>query len=376
MGRGRDPPISPGTVPEPLERRAPSAPAVLSASRVLPPHHVDQETLTAALRAHWAARHFNADRLDELHRAVKVKGRHLALPLAAYPGLDSFRKSNDAWIAAAVDLGEQAVRRALEAAGLGPRDVDQLVFVTVTGLATPSIDARLSNRLGLRPDVKRVPVFGLGCVAGAAGLARVSDLVRGFPGDVGVLLSVELCSLTLQRDDASVANAVASGIFGDGAAAVVVAGAGRAAGRPGPRVRATRSVFYPDTEWVMGWDFRDEGFKVVLSAEVPRITRENVGRDVDAFLASEGLDRSAVRHWIAHTGGPKVLEAFQEALALPPGALDRSWRSLEEEGNLSSASVLFVLGDLLDSGEARPGDVGLVLAMGPGFCAEMVLLEW
>jgi alkylresorcinol/alkylpyrone synthase len=173
-----------------------------------------------------------------------------------------------------------------------------------------------------------------------------------------------------------VANAVASGIFGDGAAAVVVAGPARAAGRPGPRVRATRSVFYPDTEWVMGWDFRDEGFKVVLSAEVPRITRENVGRDVDAFLASEGLGRADVRHWIAHTGGPKVLEAFQEALALPPGALDRSWRSLEEEGNLSSASVLFVLGDLLDSGEARPGDLGLVLAMGPGFCAEMVLLEW
>ena len=275
-----------------------------------------------------------------------------------------------------VDLGEQAVRRALDAAGLGPKDVDQLVFVTVTGLATPSIDARLANRLGLRSDLKRVPVFGLGCVAGAAGLARLSDLLRGAPGDVGVLLSVELCSLTLQRDDPSVANAVASGIFGDGAAAVVLGGGGRAGGRAGPRVRATRSVFYPDTEWVMGWDFRDSGFQVVLSAEVPRITRENVGRDVDAFLASQGLGRRDVRHWVAHTGGPKVLEAFQAALELPPGALDRSWRSLEDVGNLSSASVLFVLGDLLDAGEARPGDRGLLLAMGPGFCSEMVLLEW
>jgi alkylresorcinol/alkylpyrone synthase len=222
-----------------------------------------------------------------------------------------------------------------------------------------------------------VPIFGLGCVAGASGLARLSDLLRGFPGEVGVLLSVELCSLTLQREDPSVANAVASGIFGDGAAAVVLAGGDRPPGSaPGPRVIATRAAFYPDTEWVMGWDFRDTGFQVVLSAEVPRITRENVGRDVDAFLATRGLRRADVRHWVAHTGGPKVLEAFQAALGLPDGALERSWRSLEEVGNLSSASVLFVLGDLLDAGVARPGDLGLVVAMGPGFCAEMVLLQW
>ena len=147
-------------------------------------------------------------------------------------------------------------------------------------------------------------------------------------------------------------------------------------GARGPRIVATRSAFYPDTEWVMGWDFRDTGFQVVLSAEVPRITRENVGRDVDAFLASQGLARPDIRHWIAHTGGPKVLEAFQSALGLPDGALDRSWRSLEEVGNLSSASVLFVLGDLVASGEPQPGDRGLLVAMGPGFCAEMVLLEW
>jgi len=147
-------------------------------------------------------------------------------------------------------------------------------------------------------------------------------------------------------------------------------------GAPGPRIVATRSAFYPDTEWVMGWDFRDTGFQVVLSAEVPRITRENIGRDVDEFLASQGLARADVRHWIAHTGGPKVLEAFQSALGLPDGALDRSWRSLEEVGNLSSASVIFVLGDLVGSGEPHPGDRGLLVAMGPGFCAEMVLLQW
>jgi alkylresorcinol/alkylpyrone synthase len=363
-------------VSDPFPRNA-TPPSVLSTGRALPGNYADQETLTAALRAHWARQHFNADRLEELHRAVKVKGRHLALPLVDYPTLDTFKKSNDAWIRVAEELGAEAITRALDAAGLRPTDVDQLVFVTVTGLATPSIDAKLVNRLGLRRDVKRVPVFGLGCVAGAAGLARLSDLLRGCPGDVGVLLSVELCSLTLQREDLSVANAVASGIFGDGAAAVVLAGGSRPVdGAPGPRIVATRSAFYPDTEWVMGWDFRDTGFQVVLSAEVPRITRENIGRDVDDFLASQGLVRADVRHWIAHTGGPKVLEAFQSALGLTDGALDRSWRSLEEVGNLSSASVLFVLGDLVGSGEPHPGDRGLLVAMGPGFCAEMVLLQW
>jgi len=358
------------------DRPSPPAPSptVRAVGRALPPNYVDQETLIAIFRAYWEKKHFNVDRLEDLHRAVQVKGRHLALPVQDYLPLDTFAKSNAAWIRSAVDVGEAAVRDALARAGLGPRDVDHLFFVTVTGIATPSIDARLVNRLGMRPDVKRTPVFGLGCVAGAAGLARASDALRGFPGEVSVLLSVELCSLTLQREDLSIPNIVASGIFGDGAAAVVIEGGDR--GGAGPRILATRSVFYPDTEWVMGWDVVDTGFKVVLSAKVPEITRAHVGRDVDAFLASQGLGRKDVRHWIAHTGGPKVLEAFEAALELPAKALERSWRSLEEVGNLSSASVLFVLADLLESGDARPGDSGLLMAMGPGFCSELVLLQW
>ncbi len=361
---------------------APPAPVVRAVGTALPPHYADQETLIAALRTHWARQHFHVERLEELHRAVQVGGRHLALPLDEYPALDGFQKSNDAWIRVAQEVGAEAVSRALGAAGLGPRDVDQLFFVTVTGLSTPSLDAKLVNRLGLRRDVKRVPVFGLGCVGGAAGLARVSDGLRAFPGEVAVLLSVELCSLTLQRNDPSVANVVASGIFGDGAAAVVLEGGARGAARapgqgpPLPRVVATRSAFYPDTEWVMGWDFVDTGMKVVLSAQVPEIARARIGRDVDEFLASHGLGRGDVRHWVAHTGGPKVLQAFEAALGLPADALELSWRSLREVGNLSSASVLFVLGDLLASGRPEAGDRGLVVAMGPGFCAELVLLRW
>jgi alkylresorcinol/alkylpyrone synthase len=349
-------------------------PIVRSLGRALPANYVDQETLTAAFRVYWEKKHFNLERLEELHRAVQVKGRHLALPMSEYAALDTFAKCNDAWIRAGLDVGERAVREALARAGLEPGEVDQLFFVTVTGIATPSLDARLMNRLGLRPDVRRTPMFGLGCVAGAAGLARAADALRGFPGEVAVLLSVELCSLTLQRQDLSVANIVASGIFGDGAAAVVLSGGGRGGG--GPRILATRSVFYPDTEWVMGWDIVDTGFKVLLSAKVPEITRAHIGKDVDAFLAWQGLDRSRIRHWVAHTGGPKVLQAFEAALDLPPDALAGSWKSLNEVGNLSSASVLFVLADLLESEVPRPGEYGLLVAMGPGFCSELVLLQW
>jgi alkylresorcinol/alkylpyrone synthase len=349
---------------------------VRSVGTALPPNWVDQETLISVFREHWAREHFNVERIEELHRSVQVGGRYLALPLEEYLPLERFSERNDAFNRVSLEVGEQAVRRALDAAGLRPRDVDHLFFVTVTGIGTPSLDARLVNRLGLRSDVKRTPIFGLGCVAGAAGTARASDVLRAFPDQVAVLLSVELCSLTLQREDVSIANVIASGLFGDGAAAMVLSGAERPPPGGAPRVLATRSVFYPDTERIMGWDVVDGGFKVVLSAKVPAIVTEHARADVDGFLASQGLRRGDIHHWIAHTGGPKVLQAFESALELPPDALRRSWDSLRRTGNLSSASVLFVLSELLASGEARPGDLGVLMAMGPGFCAELVLLRW
>jgi len=359
-------------------------PFVFSIGRALPPHYADQASLLVALRKMWVQQHYNDARVEQLHRAVKVSGRYLALPLAAYEQHDTLQKNNDVFVRVAVELGEQACREALARAGLEPADIDHIFFVTVTGIAVPGIDARLVNRLGLRSDVKRTPIFGLGCVGGAAGIARASDYLRAFPGEVALLLSTELCSLTLQRGDVSVPNLIASGLFGDGAAAVVLGGpaskaaAAQTARAPAtaPRVLATRSVFYPDTERVMGWDLVDSGFKIVLSPDVPQIVQRHIGGDVDDFLRARGLGRADLRHVIAHTGGPKVLRAFEKALALPPEALRRSWDSLERTGNLSSASVLFVLRETLDAAEARPGDLGLLLAVGPGFCSEMVLLQW
>ncbi len=347
--------------------------------KAFPPHFYDQQQLLDALKQHWADRHYNLARLESLHKNVLVGGRHLALPIEDYDRLATFGDANDAWIRVAQEVGEAAVRDGLATAGLSTDDVAAIFFVTVTGVATPSIDARLMNRLGLRPDVKRNPIFGLGCVAGAAGIARAADYVKAYPDQVAVLLSVELCSLTLQREDLSIPNLIASGLFGDGAAAVVVTGAERSPppGAPGgPRVVATRSIFYPDSERVMGWDISERGFKIVLDSSVPDVARDFLRADVDAFLADQGLGRADIASWVAHPGGPKVLEAMAEALELPAGALDVTWRSLREVGNLSSTSVLLVLKDTLEQHRPPPGSLGLLMAMGPGFCSELVLLEW
>jgi alkylresorcinol/alkylpyrone synthase len=207
-------------------------------------------------------------------------------------------------------------------------------------------------------------------------VARAADYLRAFPDHVAVLVAVELCSLTLQVDDRSTANVIASALFGDGAAAVALAGGAYPLAALGPRVVASRSMFFHETEELMGWRVVDGGFQVMLGPGVPDLVRRNLRPAVDAFLAEHDLARDDVSHWLAHTGGPKVLRAMEESLALPADALARSWRSLESIGNLSSVSVLHVAADLLESQSARPGEYGMLLSMGPGFCGELVLLRW
>ncbi|WP_307832618.1 3-oxoacyl-[acyl-carrier-protein] synthase III C-terminal domain-containing protein [Planomonospora sp. ID91781] len=342
---------------------------------VLPPNRHSQDEITDAFARLCLPEGTDRLLLNRFHASAGVGHRHLSLPLDRYDKLDGFGAANDVFIDTALELGTQAVGGALEEAGLAPEDVDMIMCTSVTGVAAPSIEARLAGRLGLRPDVKRVPVFGLGCVAGAAGIARVHDYLRGWPDHVAVLLSVELCSLTLQRGDASVANLVASALFGDGAAAVVLCGDGHEPPARGPEVVATRSRLYPGSERVMGWEVGDTGFRVVLDASVPDVVRTHLADDVHGFLADHGLTAGDVTAWVCHPGGPKVLEAVSEALRLPPGALDVTRRSLADVGNLSSSSVLHVLRDTIAL-RPPPGTPGLVIAMGPGFCSELVLLRW
>lgn len=347
---------------------------IAAVGTALPEHYYDQETLIAALREHWAERHHNLKRLESIHRNALVGGRHLALPIERYPELKTFTDTNNAFIQCAVDLGETAIRRALEKAHLTPRDIDHLIFVSITGISAPSVDALLVNRMGLRRDIKRTPIFGLGCMAGAAGLTRAADYVKAYPNQVAVVLSVELCSLTLQRNDLSITNIVASGIFGDAAAALVVVGAER--GPVSPTILDTRSVFYPDTERVMGWDVTAEGFQIVLSGQTPLIVETSIRPDVDRFLADHDLTIDDIDNWIIHPGGPKILEAFEKSFGLTHEDLALSWKNLTEVGNVSSASILMILQDFLDNHRPPAGSLSVTSAMGPGFCAELGLLQW
>jgi alkylresorcinol/alkylpyrone synthase len=347
---------------------------IASAASAFPKHYYSQKFLLEQLQQYWGDRLRNPHMLARLHRNVTVEGRHLALPYEKYYELKTWGDANNAWIQVAQELGEQALCRALHHAGVEPSALGALFFTSVTGISSPSIDALLINRMGLSPNIKRIPIFGLGCVAGAAGIAHAADYVRAYPKQAAALVSVELCSLTIQREDLSVANLISSGLFADGSAAVIVTGAGLQNG--GPEILATRSVFYPDTEQMMGWKVSEKGFNIVLSPEVPTLIRERLGKDVDAFLADHGFNRGNIGSWVLHTGGPKVLEATADALDLHDGQLNASWDCLKRVGNLSSASVLVVLEDVMRNRHPEPGTLGLLAAMGPGFCSELVLLKW
>jgi len=347
---------------------------IASVASAFPENYFEQEVLVAALKNEWQRRLPNSDILDRLDESMQVDGRFVLRPIEFYESMTTWGQANDAWIAGALDLGEKALRGALNRAGLQPQDLSAIYVTSVTGIAAPSIDARLVNRMGLSTNIKRIPIFGLGCVAGAAGVSRAADYVRGFPDQAAALLSIELCSLTLQRNDLSMAHLISALLFGDGAAATIVVGSQRAS--DGPEILATKSVFYPDTERVMGWDISEKGFRIVLSPEVPETVERHLGEDVDTFLAEQGLRRRDVKSWIMHTGGPKVLESTGLALGISKDDLAPSWDCLRKVGNISSTSVLLVLEDVYMNRRPASGTLSILAAMGPGFCSELVLLRW
>ncbi|MFE2145848.1 type III polyketide synthase [Streptomyces sp. NPDC059456] len=350
---------------------------VLAVSSVFPPHRYRQSEIAAAL-ARFLPPGADTALLHRLHAAVGVESRHLALPLERYGPSNDFGTANAHFVATAEELGARAVGAALAAARLEAGEVDLVMSTTVTGLATPSLEARIAARAGLRPDVRRLPLFGLGCAAGAAGLGHLHDHLTGHPDHTALLLSTELCSLTLQPADTSTANLVAGALFGDGAGALLAVGRGHPlhGTRPGPSVVAARSRLYPGTEGLLGWDIGHWGFRMVLGRELPALVRLHVAEEVEGFLARHDLKPPDVDRWIVHPGGPKVLDALADALALPDTAFAASRRSLAEAGNLSSASVLHILDTMQADGPPAPGSVGLMIAFGPGFASELVLLRW
>ena len=347
---------------------------IASVASAFPKHYYNQKVLVEALKNYWRERLPNPDILDRLDESMKVDGRYLVRPIEFYENMGAWGEVNDVWIEAGLELGEKALCHALVKAGLQPQELSAIFVTSVTGIAAPSMDARLANRMGLSPNIKRIPIFGLGCVAGAAGIARAADYVRAFPDQAAALLSIELCSLTLQRDDLSMAHLISAMLFGDGAAATVVVGSDVES--DGPEILATKSILYPNSERTMGWDISEKGFRIVLSPEVPDTVLRHLGEDVDAFLAEQGYSRGDIKSWVMHTGGPKVLEATATALGITEKDLAASWQCLRKVGNLSSTSVLLVLEDVYSHRRPEPGSLSILAAMGPGFCSELVLLRW
>ncbi len=370
---------------------------ILSLATARPPHLLTQERARAFCRALFE-RAYPDDivRLLEVFENARIETRYLAAPIDWIESEPSFPERNARYVEEATRLSERVATEALARAGVAPRDVDHLILVSTTGIATPSLDARLMNRVDFSPHMRRTPVWGLGCAGGAAGLARAAEWAEHDGGSTVLLISVELCSLTFQPNDLSKSNLVATSLFGDGAAAAVLRGgrvergtgdggargggeSARATGARaprGPRVVASRSTLFPDTEDVMGWEVNAAGLRVLFSRDIPTIVRELVRGNADEFLDEHGLAIGDVAHFVAHPGGAKVMAAYEEAFGLAPEALRHTREVLRESGNMSSPTVLFVLERFLEDPAVRAGDWGLLTALGPGFSSELTLLRW
>nr|WP_188431642.1 3-oxoacyl-[acyl-carrier-protein] synthase III C-terminal domain-containing protein [Kroppenstedtia guangzhouensis] len=353
-------------------------PRIVSVGTAVPEHILPQKEAREFVRRLFEDSFDDIDRYLPIFENSRIETRYLSRPRAWYEQDRGFAERNRIYIEMACLLGKEAVIRCLERAGLSPGEVDHLFFVSTSGLATPSIDARMVKGLGLNRHVKRTPIWGLGCAGGASGLARACEYARAFPDSRVVLLAVELCSLTFRLNDRSKSNLVATSLFADGAAAVLVAGdAARIPGEWGdpPAVLDTMTTTWPNSLDVMGWDVTDDGLKVIFSRDIPGIIRKEVLPAVKEFLERTGVASDQIRRYMAHPGGAKVLKAYQEVLELPGEALVHSHAVLKKYGNMSSATVLFVLERELQESH-QPGEHGLLTALGPGFSSELMLLRW
>jgi alkylresorcinol/alkylpyrone synthase len=354
-------------------------PRLVGLATAVPPHVLRQSDARAGLEQLFSGVIGADSRLMEVFENAQIEKRHLCVPLEWLVTDHEFSEKNALYVEHAVRLAGEAVSKALAHAKLQPTDVDHVLFVSSTGLATPSVDALLANELGFRPDVRRTPIWGLGCAGGAVGLAHARDFALADPSARVLLVALELCSLTFQYNDLSKRTLVAASIFGDGAAAALVVGSDVAdAAHNGHRplgLVASQSTLWKDTVDVMGWTVDGAGLHVVFSRDIPTVVRDRVRPSLLAFLERCGLTMQDVPHLVAHPGGVKVLNAYAEALDRPAAAFHHSREVLREYGNMSSPSCLFVLERFLDAGDIGADEPAVVAALGPGFSAEYVLLR-
>jgi alkylresorcinol/alkylpyrone synthase len=352
------------------------APRILSVGTALPANRVSQQEARALIRAVFQNTSRDLERLLDVFDNGHVKTRYLGAPLDWYFDLKSWSERNALYVKVALEISERAALEAMRRAGVNASDLDAIFFVSSTGLATPSLDSWLIKRLGMSRHAVRVPIWGLGCAGGAAGVNRAAEYARANSSAKVLLIAVELSSLTFQANDASRANLISTSLFADGAAAVVIAGAEANLQTRGLEVLGGSSTLWDDTEDVMGWEVVDTGLKVLLSKSVPLVVEKHIREDVEHALEPLNLTRADIRHFVTHPGGEKVMQAFREALEVPESMLEDSRVVLEEHGNMSSPTVLFALERLLSRLETiASGEHALLTAMGPGFSAEHAILR-
>lgn len=349
-------------------------PGITGVASAVPDYRLSQDGARDFARELFKDKLAEIDRLLPIFENAGIETRYFSRPIDWYGQPHTLSEKNQIYIEEATRLGGIAAKKAIAAAGLAHDQIDYIIYINSTGLATPSIDARLMNSLGLRSDIRRTPVWGLGCAGGAAGLSHAYHYALGHPNHRVLLVAVELCGLTFIADDFSKSNLVASALFGDGAAAVVVSGDGCA--ETGVEIRATGSRFFPDSLDVMGWSVIDAGLQVIFAQRIPQIVAAHAREDFERFLAEHGLSLNEIDQFLLHPGGMKVLAAYAEALGLEESRLSMSRSVLADYGNMSSVTVLFVLerflaGRKINTANLRPS---LISALGPGFCSESLLL--
>jgi alkylresorcinol/alkylpyrone synthase len=350
----------------------PAVATIAGSATAVPPHVLSREVVKNGI-----GRVFSLDggRLDAIQEVVDnsaIDQRYSVFPPEYTIEPRPLAQTAIEYQEKSVELGLQVAERALAQADMNPTDVDMLITVSCTGIMIPSLDAHIATIMGFRPDVRRLPITELGCAAGAAGLAHTWEYISAFPDRTALLISVEIPTLTFQRRDISQANLISAVLFGDGAAGIVVTGRDV----PGPRILASECFLFPNSLTAMGFDLRDSGLHIVLSKDVPEIIRERVKDLAQGFLAKQGLRQEDISAFLLHPGGQKLLSYMQSELGLSRADTEVSWDILRRYGNLSSASVLFILNEWLVQKEMPSGSYGLLMAFGPGFTAEMILLQW
>jgi alkylresorcinol/alkylpyrone synthase len=365
-------------------RRVAIMPRIISAAEALPPYTIEQEKVMEFAEKLFKESFSDIKRLLTAFQNGQIEKRHFVKDLDWFEHDHSFEDKNNAYIESAVKLGAEAITKCLSneeflKEEVFLEDIHAIFTISSSGLATPSLEARIMNILPSSQYTKRVPIWGLGCAGGASGLSRAYEYCLAYPKAKVLVLSIELCSLTFQRNDRSKSNLIGTSLFADGVACALVCGEDSGyesfiKKQSAPAIIGTQSTTMPNSLDVMGWDIRNEGLYVVFSKDIPSIIENWLQPNVIRFLEANGYGVADLDHFIAHPGGKKVLEAYVSALNLPEEMIQISLNVLKEYGNMSSATILYVLRRFMKT--AREGDLGLAAALGPGFSSELLLMRW